>query len=386
MRISHYYIVAFVAVCCVMLCSSCFKEEAPNAECDIEAAYLHTPHAEELFFNSSDTLVNVPYTDSTIIFNVRRTASLTALAPLFRLTPGATVVPASGSTHDFSAGRVTYTVTSEDGRWTRRYEVGFNPVTVTVKDTLHYDFEHFALEGRTGKNYVWTHVADDGTQQPLWATGNPGFAISMGSAQPEDYPTVPLREGYDGAAVKLTTRDTGPFGQLVNKRLAAGNLFIGTFDVAAALTNTLRATRFGLPFGKRPTKFSGYYKYSPGEKFQDKNGNAVDGRTDRAAVYAVLYRNHDEAGNPVTLYGDDVRTSPLIVALADVASVPATGEWTAFEAAFDYRADIDADLLARQGYSLAIVFSSSADGDKFEGAVGSTLMVDKVKIICTEEQ
>ena len=296
------------------------------------------------------------------------------------------MVPASGSTHDFSAGRVTYTVTSEDGRWTRRYEVGFNPVTVTVKDTLHYDFEHFALEGRTGKYYVWTHVADDGTQQPLWATGNPGFAISMGSAQPEDYPTVPLREGYDGAAVKLTTRDTGPFGQLVNKRLAAGNLFIGTFDVAAALTNTLRATRFGLPFGKRPTKFSGYYKYSPGEKFQDKNGNAVDGRTDRAAVYAVLYRNHDEAGNPVTLYGDDVRTSPLIVALADVPSVPATGEWTAFEAAFDYRADIDADLLARQGYSLAIVFSSSADGDKFEGAVGSTLMVDKVKIICTEEQ
>ena len=69
-----------------------------------------------------------------------------------------------------------------------------------------------------------------------------------------------------------------------------------------------------------------------------------------------------------------------------MASVPATGEWTAFEAAFDYRADIDADLLARQGYSLAIVFSSSADGDKFEGAVGSTLMVDKVKIICTEEQ
>ena len=34
------------------------------------------------------------------------------------------------------------------------------------------------------------------------------------------------------------------------------------------------------------------------------------------------------------------------------------------------------------GYSLAIVCSSSTNGAEFMGAVGSTLWVDKFKIIC----
>ena len=44
--------------------TSCFKDEPLNAECDIEAAWVHTANPSETFFHSSDTLVNVPYTDS----------------------------------------------------------------------------------------------------------------------------------------------------------------------------------------------------------------------------------------------------------------------------------------------------------------------------------
>ena len=41
---------------------------------------------------------------------------------------------------------------------------------------------------------------------------------------------------------------------------------------------------------------------------------------------------------------------------------------------------IDSDKLEKGIYKLAIVFSSSVDGGKFEGAVGSTLYIDKVVI------
>jgi hypothetical protein len=65
--------------------------------------------------------------------------------------------------------------------------------------------------------------------------------------------------------------------------------------------------------------------------------------------------------------------------------IPQTQGWTAFDLTFDYTADVDLDLLENEGYSLAIVFSSSKDGDQFEGAVGSNLKIDKIRIICTEE-
>ena len=42
---------------------------------------------------------------------------------------------------------------------------------------------------------------------------------------------------------------------MVNMRIAAGNLFIGTFDVANALKDAMAATRFGLPFNKKPLRF-----------------------------------------------------------------------------------------------------------------------------------
>ena len=41
------------------------------------------------------------------------------------------------------------------------------------------------------------------------------------------------------------------------------------------------------------------------------------------------------------------------------------------------------DKLEKGIYKLGIVFSSSVDGAKFEGAVGSTLHIDQVEIVYT---
>ena len=81
---------------------------------------------------------------------------------------------------------------------------------------------------------------DDGSLKSDWASGNGGFILSMSSAKPEEYPTIPLMEGFDGKAVQLTTRSTGAFGIITNKRLAAGNLFLGTFVVDSALQSPMK--------------------------------------------------------------------------------------------------------------------------------------------------
>ncbi len=361
--------------------SSCFKDEAPNAECDIIEASLHVDNPTDIFYNPTDTLVRVLYTDDNISFSVRRKADLTSLAPTFRITDGATISPASGSVHDFSKGPVIYTVTSEDKEWSRSYKVSFIPVIRTSKDTLSFNFEDYHLDSKD-KYYIWCEEHEDGNMYDDWATGNAGYGLTNGSAGPEAYPSTVLDEGYEGKGVKLVTCSTGPFGQMVKLPLAAGNLFLGTFDMSIALKTPRLATGFGLPFDKKPKTFTGYYKYTPGEKFQNKDESIVEGKVDEASVYAILYRNHDEDGNPVVLNGDNVQTSPLIVAKAIAANIVPTDKWTQFTVDFSYLEDFDLDLLENRGYNLAVVFSSSADGAFFQGAIGSTLCIDNVKIIC----
>lgn len=374
------------ALVSILLCTSCFKDEPAESECDITKAYISTHDPYEMFFNASDTMVNVLYSSKQIVFNVRKKADLTALAPEFVITKGATIEPASGSVQDFSKGSVIYKVTSEDRKWSRTYEVSFVPETRTVSDTLAFDFEQYEL-GNEKKYFEWLNDGSNGLPTKLWATGNAGFKLASSSAAPDEYPTVPVADGYEGSAVKLSTLDTGMFGVWANKRLAAGNLFIGEFDMQLVMEDAMKATRFGTRFNKKPVTLSGYYKYKAGENFQNKAGQIQKDKKDFGSIYAVLYRNHDSEGNPVVLYGDNVQTSPQVVAIAKFPSITDTEDWTNFSVDFTYYEDIDEELLANYGYSFTVVFSSSEMGAYFEGAVGSTLYIDNVRVVCstTEE-
>ncbi|MBR5684875.1 MAG: PCMD domain-containing protein [Muribaculaceae bacterium] len=377
---------ASIAIALALLNTACFGEEPDFCEADIESACLHVDDPEAFFYQNTDSFQTVLSTDTAIVFIVRGNADITSLSPIFTLSPGASVTPASGSTHDFSNGPVIYTVTSQDGHWTRRYSVSVVPTTHTVTDTVRYDFEHYELETANQRYYTWHNLLADGTLGNDWATANAGYRLSMSTAKPMDYPTTPLTQGYDGAAVCLKTSSTGPFGQMANKRLAAGNMFLGTFDIQVAMSDHLHATRFGIPFIGKPARFTGYYTYEPGATVQDFYGNPIAGRVDSADVYAVFYRNHDTAGNEVVLYGDNVLSSSQIVAVANLGYYKPTTTWTAWDAEFVYREAVDEQLLASRDYSLAIVFSSSRRGGDFVGAIGSRLCVDKVRLICTHEE
>lgn len=389
------FIVAALSMSCITTLSSCFKEEPLNAECDIEQAYIHADNKillNLLFTNPSDTLVNVQSDQTNIEFTMRPFAALTKQAPIFRLTPGATISPESGSLQDFSKGPVTYTVTSEDKQWSRTYQVRIKKGQTTMPNEIEFEFENAYLS----KGYYNWQENWNGDILDIWATGNSGFNISNPSAKPEKYPTVMIEDGYKGKGVKLTTQRTSKLADKVHKPIAAGNLFIGQFDATDALLgDAMKATKFGHPFSfsTKPAKLEGWYKYQAGEKFTDKNMKPLD-RHDYGTIYAVLYENIDEKGNAVLLYGDNVQTSKQIVALALVGethddngkvAIGNTPEWHHFSVDFDYQSygkTIDPVKLKNGGYSLAIVCSSSSDGANFLGAERSTLWIDSFKLIC----
>ena len=384
-----HILLAFAAA--AMTLTSCFKEEPLNAECDIEKAYIHVDEPLDMFVKKTDTLATTDQTANVVTFSVRKGTDRTAVAPLFQITPGATISPENGSTHDFSNGGVTYTVTSEDKAWSRTYTVRVNEV---ADHSPLYDFENFFLEPGKERYYIWTDITEDGTRLLNWASGNAGFSIVAGNKTPDKYPTAPLEEGYKGRGVCLTTRSTGAAGNIFKMPIAAGNLFTGEFNSGSATSKPLEATHFG--FGdncvitKKPLKFSGYYQYTPGAKVTNRQKEVLEGVVDKGDIYAVLFRNtiKDENGEDQVFYldGTNVKTSPQIVAIAEVGEINKTeGGWNRFEVEFNYRAEIDPVILANRGYSLAIVCTSSIEGANFQGAVGSQLLIDELHVLVDEE-
>lgn len=392
--VKPFSLIAVVAFATTL--TSCFKDEALNNECDIEKAWIQVDNPDAVFFQPSNAeLPDIESTKTDLIFpDLRPNSDVTALPVYFKITDGATIVPENGSVQNFADGPVTYVVTSEDGQYNRTYRVFIKATDAgTTPDPgnpdkpeeqlgyVHYDFENYFLDPASSKFYVWSDY-ENGSN---WATGNPGFKIAKGSAKPDQYPSTPLAEGYDGAGVKLVTSDTGPFGVVVNMRIAAGNLFTGVFDSKSATKAPLKATHFGEgsynQINYRPVTLAGYYQYTPGEVFTDKAGKEVAGRIDQGDIYAVVFRNVDSEGKSFYLTGDNVLTSPQIVALARVPNVVKTeGGWQSFSVDFNYSGELDPTILANYGYSMAVVFTSSIEGAAFQGAVGSTLLIDKVSI------
>ncbi|MCR5129850.1 MAG: PCMD domain-containing protein [Prevotella sp.] len=376
-----------VVLLCGQLLTSCIKDEAPNMECDITSAWVEGAQYEENFYQPTQMRKeNISSTTKEIVFTVRSLYSLPNIPVSFTLTPGATIEPANGSEQDFSNGPITYTVTSEDGEWTRPYLVSFEEASLPATNFSFENIEVVYTDTVKKKNsyHNFYEVDSNGKRLNIWASGNPGVALTKVTSTPEDYTTRQVDNGYNGKCVCMSTQDAGSLGRMMKKPIAAGNLFLGNFIVENVLFNALKATEFGININRVPVRVTGYYKYKPGPEFTDKDMKVID-RTDEADIYAVFFRNTDENGKEVKLYGDDVLTSPYIVKKAQVASLPPTDEWTFFEMFFEGD-DADLTILSKGGYDMTLVFSSSKNGANFEGAIGSTLYVDEVEMFYEEDE
>ena len=216
-----------------------------------------------------------------------------------------------------------------------------------------------------------------------WASGNAGYAMTGVAKTADDYPTFQITDGKAGKCLSLVTRSTGFFGQIAGMPIAAGNLFIGSFDVSNAMSNPLKATKFGLPFRHVPTYLAGYYKYKAGDQFTE-GGKPVNGKRDICDIYAIMYETSESVP---TLDGTNAFTSPNLISTARINNAKETNEWTYFKLPFTTLPGkfIDKEKLMDGKYNIAIVFTSSLEGDHFNGAIGSTLLIDEAELIYHSE-
>lgn len=399
-----------VVAATVLAATSCIQDEALNTECDIITCSF-----------PSEIVVSDPtITNNRVTVNVVPDADISKLAPTFTLTEGATISPASGSVQNFLNAddhTVNYTVTSQDGEWHKTYRV---QVVQQLKPS-EYLFNKVELDP-TKKYSIFNEYDENGNFLMAWSSGNPGY-VMCGEANKaaraaygkdnykghiwEFFPTLAVfpegttmktdndnvtsfvnggkyaQPGY----IRLVTRSTGGFGAQVKMPIAAGNIFQGEFDLGSAVSQPREATRFGEPYNYKPVKLSGEYRFKAGDVFTDGKGNVVVGRKDIFSIYAIFFESDDDVKfiDSNVHYNDFMH--PNMVALANLTDAHETGlgddDWVKFEIEFDYdkyKKAVNADLLAKGVYRLGIVIASSAEGDYFRGAVGSTLDVRNIKV------
>lgn len=135
-------------------------------------------------------------------------------------------------------------------------------------------------------------------------------------------------------AARLETKKIGTL--LLSGLLVSGNFSLGT--------NTLKR---GQPFTDKPTHLKGFYKYTP-----------VNGDSCALAIELTKWKNNQH----------------YLIADASLVTNVASTQYQAFDLQLNYY-----DLLETPD-SITIVFSSSANGDSFQGQVGSTLFVDNISL------
>lgn len=315
---------------------------------------------------------------TTITFSVDENATdeqLAALVPTIQVSDGAEYTLGTSS---YSKGK-TVTVVAENG------DVAVYTVKVASKtNTLKYTFDE------------WESVAGSGLSnaydKPMPTNELATSAEGAGMLKLYGVTDVPVYKSTDDkvageAAAKFVTMDTSEKANKLVPAITSGTAFTGSFDLSPIMSgifgggdvDRLSSTRFGIPYDKKPLRFTGYYKYTPGEKFIDgtdyENIVTLD-QVDECSIQAVLY---EAATDDFVLTGHDINTSETRVAVAALPDGSAKAEWTAFDLEFEWLDGKTYD--PTKSYKLAIVCSSSKEGDLFKGAGGSTLMLDELEVI-----
>ncbi|WP_126243896.1 PCMD domain-containing protein [Chitinophaga rhizosphaerae] len=353
-HISPYVLLRSVAaISAFALLQACIKPEPPNPEADIET------------FTVPDSLLTgdifIDQSNRKILLYLEPEAFESGIAPRITLSAGATVSPASGDSIHFTK-EVVYTVSSASGENRKQYTV-----EVVSIGEWKWSFEKWLVQDVDNYQYP---VESEGEQ--VWSSGNPGVALSGVPKQPSGYPLRSTDDSKDGThAAELVTLKGTTLSGIVGIKLFAGSLFLGNFDINSAFLEPLKATQFGQPFAGKATRFTGHYKYTPGATYQDKAGNPVPGYTDSCAIYAVLYTGRTR------LDATNIHTSDRIVAVAQLPDGSGRGNWTHFNIPFNYIPGRKSE----RDMMMAIVASSSKDGDQYRGAIGSRLVIDSLAII-----
>lgn len=293
---------------------------------------------------------------------------LNKIIPTFEIPQYATVTPNLGAEIDLSKGPVTYTVTAGDGKTKATYEI--------IPWQNKFNFEHWALEGTASKIDYYAPLGN-------WSSSNTGAGFLIAFEQTDKVvvtKTDDAKNGTGAARIEtILTNNVDGTGYATYPVVTTGSLFLGTFKTD--IFNTLKSTKFGMVYDKKPAGVKGYYKYTPGKTFyhcpDPKSYNVVvvdTTKVDQCAINAILYEV-DEKGTYLT--GVDAYDETKLTAIAKLKDGSAKDAYSPFEIEFDYIKPYNSE----KTYRLAIICSSSKWGDTFSGAPGSVLYVDDIELI-----
>lgn len=285
----------------------------------------------------------------------------TSAAPFnISLSNMASVEPGVGDSLDFTTGQI-YVVTAEDGSqasWNVEFKRQGPEVQLPNSDfNQWYDAGGYPEPG-------------DGSGSSVWGTANKGLSLVGG------YNTEPVSDGNNGFYAKMTSQQAPAL-----VRMAAATLFTGKFtDGFPSVSDPRSNIDFGTPFTAQPTGFRVRYKYQPGASYEDANGNSLP-EADECDIY-VLLEQWVTNGN---------ETIKRRVGTAWHRSSDAITDWTELALDINYGESSGTPEYAqpKDGYAepgtapthITVVFSSSAQGDFFIGAIGSVLEVDDFALI-----
>lgn len=369
----------------------CIKDELPNAEADILDVVLSGDANNSVLTKKIDL-------NSVTVF-VEPTFNVSNITPIYTLSEGARIVE-GGDITDFTTPQ-NVKVVSEDGKWSKIYRIIFAAMELPIQ----YNFDYWEKKSSTRNYEECFERVDNGygeiTNLYMWASGNAGYAIANSKAPANGYPTFKTGDCQEGLyAACMQTLWVGPAGQ--GSPIAAGSLFIGEFSGKGIniMREPMKATRFGLPFNKKPKTLKFFFKYKTAEPMYtyDSDGNKtglyadpITGDTrDYCAAYAILFDNVkaaqiDPEGRNY-LDGSNILSSAAEVGraiLTDDDKYGTDGDTYVYkEIPFTYTEEVDPVRLANYEYSLAIVFSSSYYGASFIGGLGNIMWVDNVTLEC----
>lgn len=309
-------------------------------------------------------------------------AELAALNLTIATSANATITPGSSNPATLATSEAfgyEFTVTAEDGVATNVYKIRFLKRKV-------YNFETWTPVNPTAAANMIYDIC------PPWSNANAGaqfLKILNKYPKNDPFPTIGTDDAddvYSGTyAASLTTRKITKF--LSYPELVPGSMFLGSFITNA--TNPLNSTKFGIEFHGRPIKVKGKYKYAPGTPFYENGNQENNARTDGPAMTAVMFEVDDFSAESVDhtkgathnpnnyLDGSNLLTSTRILAKVQERNYPATSTFSDFDLVLQYGQNGNVYNPA-QNYKFVVVFSSSKDGDIFDGAHLSKLVIDEV--------
>ena len=283
--------------------------------------------------------------------------------------------------NDIQMTAITYSVTLKGLKSSTTYQYrvtagksAVEPQSFTTTAKLQLEnssFDDWCIDAVNSRLYYpWANGST-----PYWETGNKG-ATTVGNSN--SVPTDDTSTG-SGKAAYLESK-------YIVIKFAAGNIFTGSY-LRTDGTNGILG--FGRPFKAFPSRLTFDYKYNSEtiNKVGDEALRYMEGRPDSCQIYITLWHIGE---NDYEEYNGEkfpliIRTRPSerhlfspndkrVVAYAQLTQGNDVTEWTSHTPELKYKDN------TRIPTHIQVVASSSKYGDYFTGGVGSTLVLDNLKL------